>query len=228
MKRTQSAFALLIAILASFGTIVAISNPINGWIQSQPNLAEWISTATYAVVLLVFFAVYGALQSRQAKKQLQKETSLLQFSTLQFRFLDSLGGLGLILLLLLLPAFRIGSLHLARISVSMVCIAAYLALLRISRKSLIISCTRHHILILGFDARIMIPDPNGHLAYANPTGILAYDRIQGYRLSDAQATLYLRNESDPPIVIPVAGETAKQLEGILVMHHIPRWYPETV
>ena len=74
----------------------------------------------------------------------------------------------------------------------------------------------------------MIPDPNGHLAYANPTGILAYDRIQGYRLSDAQATLYLRNESDPPIVIPVAGETAKQLEGILVMHHIPRWYPETV
>jgi hypothetical protein len=228
MKRTQSAFALLIAILASFGVIVAISRPINRWIQSQPNLAEWISTATYGAVLLVFFTVYGALQSRQAKKQLHKETSLLQFSTPRFQFIDSLGGLGLILLLLLLPAIRLGSLSLARISVATICILAYLALLRISRVNLIISCTRHHILILGFDARIMIPDPNGHLAYANPTGILAYDRIQGYRLSDTQATLYLRNESDPAILIPIAGETAKQLEGVLAMHHIPRWYPETV
>ena len=228
MKRTQSAFALLVAILASFGAIAIVSAPVNGWIQSQPALAEWISTATYGTALLFFFLVYGALQSRQAKKQLQQETSLLQFSSPRFRPIDSAGGLGLILLILLLPAIRAGGLSLARIAIAAIAVLAYLGLLRFSRKNLAISCTRHHILILGFDVRIMIPDPNGHLAYANPTGLLAYDRIQGYRRSDTQATLYLRNESDPPVLIPVAGETAKQLEGILAMHRIPRWYPETV
>ena len=228
MKRTQSAFALFFAILASFGVLIALSSPINGWIQMQPDLAEWISMTAYGVVLLFFFLVYGALQSRQAKRQLQNETSLLHVSTPRFRPIDSIGGLSLIVLFLLVPVIRLGSLSLARIFVFTVCVSAYMALLRISRKNLTLSFTRHHILLSGFDVRIKIPDSNGRLAYANPTGILAYDRIEGYRLSDTQARLYLQNAFDPPILIPVTDETAKQLEGIFAMHRIPRWYLETV
>ncbi len=228
MKRTQSAFALLIAILASFGAIAIVSTPVNGWIQSQPTLAEWISTATYGAALLFFFTVYGALQSRQAKRQLQQETSLLIFPCPQFHLTDAAAGILIIVLVLLLPAIRIRTLSLARLAITGIDLLAYFGLLKASQKNLSIVCTRHHILISGFDVRIMIPDPNGRFAYANPTGLLPYDRIAGFNLSDSTATLFMKNASDAPVLIPVASETAKQLEGLMAMHHIPRWYPETV
>lgn len=228
MKRTQSAYALLLAILASFGAIAIIATPVNKWIQSQPSLAEWISTATYGAALLFFFTVYGALQSRQAKRQLQQETSLLVFPCPQFHLTDAAAGILIIVLVLLLPSIRIRTLSLARILVTGIDLLAYFGLLKLSQNNLSIMCTRHHLLISGFDVRIMIPDPNGRFAYANPTGILPYDRIAGFNLIDSRVTLFMKSASDAPVSIFVADETAKQFEGIMAMHRIPRWYPENV
>lgn len=228
MKRTQSAFALLFAVLISFAAIFLLSTPINRWIVTHPDWAEWTATGTYALILLLFFTVNGTLQGRQAKQQADQESALLTFTTVPFRLLDAAAGILIILLILLLPAIRLRFLSLPRMGITLLSLASYLGLLRISRHRLRIVCTRHHVLIMGFDARISIPDPNGRFAYANPTGILAYDRIAGYRLSDTDASLYLRDENAAPVIIPVAGETAKQVEGILAMHRIQRWYPENV
>ncbi len=226
MKRTQSAFALLFAILVSFAAIFLLSTPINRWIVAHPDWAEWTATGTYALILMVFFSVNATLQGRQAKHQAEQETALLAFISPPFRLLDAAAGILIVIIILLLPAIRLRFLSMPRLAITLLALLAYWGLLRISRRRLRLVCTRHHILIMGFDARIRIPDPNGRFAYANPTGILAYNRIAGYRLSDTEATLYLLDENEAPIVIPVAGETAKQLEGILAMHRIQRWYPE--
>lgn len=228
MKRTQSAFALLFAFLISFAAIFFVSTPINRWIMTQPDWAEWISTGTYGIILLLFFSVYGGLQSREAKKQEEQETGLLTFNTTHFRILDTAGGVLIIVLILLLPAIQLRSLSLPRLTVTALCLATYLGLLRVSQRQLRIVCTRHHILIHGFDARIMIPDPNGRLAYVNPTGILAYDRIAGYQLNAEEITLFMRDENAAPVIIPASGEKAKQLEGLMAMHRIQRWYPGNV
>jgi len=226
MKRTQSAFALLFSILVSFTAIFLLSTPINHWIVAHPEWAEWTATGTYALILMIFFSVNGALQGRQAKQQAQQETALLTFTPAPFRLLDAAAGILIVVIILLLPAIRLRFLSMPRLTITLLALLAYWGLLRISRRRLRLVCTRHHILIMGFDARIRIPDPNGRFAYANPTGILAYDRIAGYRLSKMEASLYLYDENEAPIIIPIAGETAKQLEGILAMHRIQRWYPE--
>jgi|GEM_PF-3145707 len=226
MKRTQSAFALLFAVLVSFATIFLLSTPINRWILAHPQWAEWTATGTYAFILMIFFVVNGVLQGRQAKQQAEQETALLTFKTASFHLLDAAAGILILIVILLLPAIRLRFLSMPRLIITILALVAYWLLLRISQKRLRLVCTRHHILIMGFDARISIPDPNGRFAYANPTGILAYDRIAGYRLSDTDATLYLQDENTAPILIPVSGEKAKQLEGILAMHRIQRWYPE--
>jgi hypothetical protein len=226
MKQTQSALALLLAIIIAFGAIVLVSGPVNQWIMAQPHAAEWISVATYGLILVLFFTVYGIVQNQLAKKQAEAETALLTFTTVPFKPMDAAGGILVILLILILPALQLRSLSLARLVMTLVCLLAYLGLVRASQKNLRIHLTRHRIMIVGFDARLKIPDPNGRFAYANPSGFLTYDRLAGFELSETMATLHLRDETAAPIFIPLEGEAARQFQGLMAMHRIQRWYPQ--